>query len=122
MTDRKLYTLYIDLYENGALKESGEFTQEERDAICAEIEELWTEQYRFETHRSEFVVGMSAEGDSLYLIYRKDGQAAAFPNDCGIREVTVGAPKVNEKTLFLIGDRIPIRLPGRRVHVMFSDV
>lgn len=125
MTDRKLYSLYIDLYENGQLKDIRDLTEDERDALCAEVEELWMDHYRFEAHRCEFVTGLGDEADILYLLYRKDGVLAAFPEDCRIREVTLGAPKVNERTLKLVGDRIPLRLPGyplRRYEVQFSDV
>jgi hypothetical protein len=125
MTPRKLYSLYVDLYENGALKEVADFTPNERYAICAELEELWTDHYRFETHRREFLAGLNPEEDALYLLARENGRPSAFPEDCDLREITVGAPKVNQQTLKLIGDRIPLRLPGypgRRLEVMFSDV
>ena len=125
MTDRKLYSLYIDLYENGSLKEIADLSSDERDAICAEIEDLWMDQYCFQAHTNEFVVGVSPEEDMLYLVYRKEGQPSYLPLDCGIREITIGAPKINQTTLKLVGDRIPLRLPGypaRRYEVMFSDV
>lgn len=125
MTDRKLYSLYIDLYENGSLKEIADLSSDERDAICAEIEDLWMDQYCFQAYQNEFVVGISPEEDMLYLVYRKEGQPSYLPVDCGIREITIGAPKINQKTLKLIGDRIPLRLPGypgRRYEVIFSDV
>ena len=55
----------------------------------------------------------------------ENGHHRALPNDCMEREVTIGAPKVNEQTLRLVGDRIPIRVPGfeeTRITVIFSDV
>jgi hypothetical protein len=125
MADRKLYSLYIDLFENGHRVDIPDLSEDERTAICLEIEDLWTDQYLFDAHRNDFVVGLSPDEDMLYLVHRTGGHQAAFPADCGIREITVGAPKVNQQTLKLIGDRIPLRLagyPGRRVEVMFSDV
>jgi hypothetical protein len=125
MASRKLYSLYVDLFENGFLKDIRDFTDDQRDAIYAEIEELWMDHYRFEAHRNEFIIGLNREEDAVYLLYRKDGQQAAFPDDCMVREITVGAPKVNQETLKLIGDRIPLRLPGypaTRVYVQFADV
>ena len=125
MASRKLYSLYVDLFENGFLKDLRDFTDDQRDAIYAEIEELWMDHYRFEAHRNEFIIGLNREEDAVYLLYRKDGQQAAFPDDCMVREITVGAPKVNQETLKLIGDRIPLRLPGypaTRVYVQFADV
>lgn len=125
MASRKLYSLYVDLFENGFLKDIRDFTEDQRDAIYAEIEELWMDHYRFEAHRNEFIIGLNREEDAVYLLYRKDGQQAAFPDDCMLREITVGAPKVNQETLKLIGDRIPLRLPGypaTRVYVQFADV
>jgi hypothetical protein len=125
MASRKLYSLYVDLFENGFLKDIRDFTDDQRDAIYAEIEELWMDHYRFEAHRNEFIIGLNREEDAVYLLYRKDGQQAAFPDDCMLREITVGAPKVNQETLKLIGDRIPLRLPGypaTRVYVQFADV
>lgn len=125
MTDHKLYALYIDLYENGSLKDIRDFSETERDAICMELEDLWMDQYLFEAHKSCFVVGLNHEEDTIYLIYKEGSQQRALPGDCLIREVTVGAPKVNQETLKLVGDRIPLRLPGypaRRLEVLFSDV
>jgi hypothetical protein len=125
MASRKLYSLYVDLFENGFLKDIRDFTDDQRDAIYAEIEELWMDHYRFEAHRNEFIIGLNREEDAVYLLYRKDGQQSAFPDDCMLREITVGAPKVNQETLKLIGDRIPLRLPGypaTRVYVQFADV
>lgn len=125
MASRKLYSLYVDLFENGFLKDIRDFTDDQRDAIYAEIEALWMDHYRFEAHRNEFIIGLNREEDAVYLLYRKDGQQAAFPDDCMVREITVGAPKVNQETLKLIGDRIPLRLPGypaTRVYVQFADV
>ena len=125
MASRKLYSLYVDLFENGFLKDIRDFTDDQRDAIYVEIEELWMDHYRFEAHRNEFIIGLNREEDAVYLLYRKDGQQAAFPDDCMLREITVGAPKVNQETLKLIGDRIPLRLPGypaTRVYVQFADV
>jgi hypothetical protein len=125
MASRKLYSLYVDLFENGFLKDIRDFTDDQRDAIYAEIEDLWMDHYRFEAHRNEFIIGLNREEDAVYLLYRKDGQQAAFPDDCMVREITVGAPKVNQETLKLIGDRIPLRLPGypaTRVYVQFADV
>jgi hypothetical protein len=125
MASRKLYSLYVDLFENGFLKDIRDFTDDQRDAIYAEIEELWMDHYRFEAHRNEFIIGLNREEDAVYLLYRKDGQQAAFPDDCMVREITVGAPKVNQETLKLVGDRIPLRLPGypaTRVYVQFADV
>jgi len=125
MTPHKIYSLYVDLYENGSLTNIADLTPNERDAICAEIEELWMDHYRFEAHRREFIAGVSHDEDMLYLIARENGCQCAFPADCEIRELTIGAPKVNQQTLKLMGDRIPLRLagyPGRRLEVMFSDV
>jgi len=125
MASRKLYSLYVDLFENGFLKDIRDFTDDQRDAIYAEIEDLWMDHYRFEAHRNEFIIGLNREEDAVYLLYRKDGQQAAFPDDCMVREITVGAPKVNQETLKLIGDRIPLRLPGypaTRVYVQCADV
>jgi hypothetical protein len=125
MASRKLYSLYVDLFENGFLKDIRDFTDDQRDAIYAEIEALWMDHYRFEAHRNEFIIGLNREEDAVYLLYRKDGQQAAFPDDCMVREITVGAPKVNQETLKLVGDRIPLRLPGypaTRVYVQFADV
>lgn len=125
MTSRALYSLYIDLYENGHLKDIRDFTEDERDAICMEIEDLWMDQYRYDTRKCEFRVGMNPDGDMLYLVSYEDAYHCSLPGDCMIREVTIGAPKVNEETLKLVGDRIPLRLPGfplRRLHVQFSDV
>jgi hypothetical protein len=125
MASRKLYSLYVDIYVNGALKELDDFTEDQRDALCAEIEELWMDHYRFDAHTREFIAGRTREEDMLYLIHRIDGIQAAFPEDCWIREVTVGAPKVNEQTLKLLGDRIPLRLAGYpelRLAVQFSDI
>lgn len=118
----KIYSLYIDLYENGQLKDVRDFTPDERDAICAEIEDLWMEQYAFEAHTREFRVGMNSDEDLLYLVYYEHETMRALPPDCGYREITIGAPKVNQKTLKLVGDRIPLRLPGRRLEAVFSDV
>lgn len=123
MTDRKLYSLYIDLYENGQLKDIRDLTEDERDAICMEIEDLWMDHYRYDAHKCEFRVGTSE--DMMYIVYYEDGHHRALPGDCEIRELTIGAPKINQQTLKLVGDRIPLRLPGypaRRLEVMFSDV
>ena len=126
MATHKFYSFYVDVYENGARKEIGDLTDDERDAICMEIEELWMDHYRFEAHHREFIAALSREDDDIiYLLTRDNGRPCAFPEDCTIREVTVGAPGVNEKTLKLVGDRIPIRMPGypgRRFKVQFSDV
>jgi len=89
MASRKLYSLYVDLFENGFLKDIRDFTDDQRDAIYAEIEELWMDHYRFEAHRNEFIIGLNREEDAVYLLYRKDGQQAAFPDDCMLREITV---------------------------------
>jgi hypothetical protein len=124
MATRKVYTLYVDLYENGQLKELGDLSEDEMNAISAEVEELWMDSYQFESNR-EFLVALNPEEDILYLITRVEGVSAAFPDDCMLREVTIGAPKVNEQTLKLIGDRIPLRLPGypgRRIEVMVTDI
>ena len=125
MAARKIYSLYIDLFDNGFQTDIRDFAPEVRDAIYAEIEELWMDHYRFEAHRNEFIVGVNHDEDMLYLLYRKDGIPAAFPEDCAIREVTIGAPKVNQQTLKLMGDRIPLRIPGyptHRILAQFSDV
>jgi hypothetical protein len=122
MTTRKLYSLYVDLYENGSLKDVRDFTDEERDAICMEIEEIWVDHYRFETHRRDFVATIGHDDDIIYLIAYENGRQCAFPEDCTLREITIGAPKKNEQTLRLMGDRIPLRIPGRRMSVIFSDI
>ena len=123
MTDRRLYSLYIDLYENGHLRDIRDLTEDERDAISVEIEDLWMDHYRFDAHKCDFRVGTSE--DMMYIVYYEDGYHCAMPHDCGIREITIGAPKINQQTLKLVGDRIPLRLPGypgRRYEVIFSDV
>jgi hypothetical protein len=125
MAAHKIYSLYVDVYENGHRKEVADLTQDERDALCLEIEDLWMDHYRFEAHRREFIVGINHDEDMLYLITKDRGAQCAFPDDCMLREITLGAPKVNQQTLKLMGDRIPIRMPGypgRRLEVQFSDV
>lgn len=125
MATHKLYSLYVDVYENGARTEIADLTEDERTAICADIEDLWMDHYRFESHHRDFLAALNRDEDMLYLIARDGGRQCAFPDDCRIREVTVGAPGINETTLLLIGDRIPIRMPGypgRRFKVQFSDV
>lgn len=125
MESRAIYQLYVDVFENGVEKDIRDFTEEQKSALCDELEELWMEQYRYDWHKCCFVVSINRDEDMLYLTYMENGCHRALPEDCMIREVTVGAPKVNEQTLRLVGDRIPIRLPGfddTRITVLFSDI
>lgn len=124
MTTRKLYTLYVDLYENGQLIDSRDLSENERIAVFCELEEVWLDMYRFESDR-DFIATFGTEEDILYFLTQVNGVSAPFPADCMLREVTIGAPKVNEQTLKLVGDRIPLRLPGypgRRIEAIFTDI
>lgn len=121
-TRMALYYLYVDLYENGAQTSITDFTADERDVICMEIEELWMDTYLFRPHTREFIAALNQDEDDLFLYATENGLRSALPSDCRNREVTIGAPKINEQTLKLVGDRIPIRVPGRRLEVMFSDI
>jgi hypothetical protein len=117
MTDRTLFCLYVDIYENGSWKDLRDVPRETITALCQAIESLWNPTYH---SQREFTALPNEEGDILYLLYLEGGRTAAFPKDLETREITVGAPG---KTLKLVGDRIPIKVPGlSRVDVQFSDV
>lgn len=125
METRKTYTLYADLYENGRKMRLHDLNVDEQSAILSELEDLWMDTYCFQAHLREFIAAISREDDDVYLCVMENGVQAAFPDDCLTRELTIGAPKVNEQTLKLVGDRIPLRLPGypaRRFEVLFSDI
>jgi hypothetical protein len=125
MEHRKTYQLYADLYENGRKVNIRDFDADEQTAILSELEDLWMDTYCFQAHKREFIAAISHEEDDIYLCATENGIQSAFPDDCMRREVTMGAPKVNEQTLKLVGDRIPLRLPGypaRRFEVLFSDI
>lgn len=125
MESRNVYHLYVDVFENGVAKDIRDFTEEQKSALCEELEELWMEQYRYDWHKCCFVASINRDEDMLYLYYMERGCHRAMPEDCMERELTLGAPKGNEQTLRLVGDRIPIRVSGfedNRITVMFSDV
>lgn len=125
MEPRKTYTLYADLFENGREVNIRDLDDNEQTAILSELEDLWMDTYRFQAHLREFIAAIGREEGDVYLCAMEDGIQSAFPDDCLIRELTIGAPKVNEQTLRLVGDRIPLRLPGypaRRFEVLFSDI
>lgn len=125
MESHKTYTLYADLYENGRKVSLCDLDENEQTAILSDLEDLWMDTYCFQAHMREFIARVGRDDDDIYLYVTEHGRQTAFPDDCLIRELTIGAPKVNEQTLKLVGDRIPLRLPGypaRRLEVMFSDV
>lgn len=121
----KTYQLYADLYENGSKLNLRDLSEDEQTAVLYELEEIWMDAYRYDIQTCEFIAALSREDDDIYLYFQKNGIHHAMPNDCLTREMTIGAPKVNEQTLKLVGDRIPLRLPGypaRRMEVLFSDI
>lgn len=125
MATHKTYQLYADLFENGRKVTLYDLSEDERDAVLCEIEDLWMDIYHYTAHRQEFVAVPSQDDEDIYLLLKEDGFHTHLPLDCLTRELTIGAPKINERTLKLVGDRIPLRLPGfpaRRIEVLFSDL
>jgi hypothetical protein len=125
MEPRKTYQLYADLYENGRKVNIRDLNVDEQNVILSELEEIWMDTYCFQAHLREFIAAISRDEDDVYLCAMEDGVQSAFPDDCLTRELTIGAPKINEQTLKLVGDRIPLRLsgyPARRLEVLFSDI
>jgi hypothetical protein len=125
METRKTYTLYADLYENGRKIDIRDLNVDEQTAILSELEDLWMDTYCFQAHLREFIAAIGRDEEDIYLCAMEDGVQSAFPDDCLTRELTIGAPKINEQTLKLVGDRIPLRLPGSPAHrfeVLFSDI
>ena len=125
MEPRKTYQLYADLFENGRKVNIRDLDEDEQNAILYELEDLWMDAYRYNAHKCGFYAAISRDEDDIYLYYREDAYQRPMPDDCLTREITIGAPKVNEETLKLVGDRIPLRLPGypaRRLEVLFSDI
>jgi hypothetical protein len=125
MEPRKTYQLYADLFENGRKVNIHDLDEDTQGAVLYELEDLWMNAYCFQAHLREFIAAIGREEDDVYLCVMEDGVQSAFPDDCLTREITIGAPKVNEQTLKLVGDRIPLRLPGypaRRLEVLFSDI
>ena len=122
MTDRNIYCLFVDLFENGQRKDVRDLPKQTLDALCMAVEDLWSPTYH---SKREYIAFPSDDGDHLYLVYYDHGIQSAFPSNWADRTVTVGAPKVNERTLNLVGDRIPVgggRLGWTRLEVQFSDV
>lgn len=122
MADRKTYLLYVDVFENGQRKDVRDFSSQTLEALCMAVEDLWSPTYH---SKREFVAFPGDDSDHLYLVYYEKGIQAPFPADWAERTITVGAPKINERLLNLVGDRIPIggeRLGWNRIEVQFSDV
>jgi hypothetical protein len=125
MEPRKTYHLYADLYENGRKLNIRDLDADEQNAVLYELEDLWMDTYQYDAYKCSFRAAVSRDDDDIYVYYEKEGYPSAMPEDCLTRELTIGAPKVNEQTLQLVGDRIPLRLPGypgRRLEVLFSDI
>jgi hypothetical protein len=125
MEPHKTYQLYADLYENGRKINFRDLSEDEQTAVICELEDLWMDAYAYDAYKCQFIATPSRDDDDIYLYYREDGYQRAMPDDCLTRELTIGAPKINEETLKLVGDRIPLRLPGypaRRFEVLFSDI
>ena len=92
------------------------------EALKDAIQELWAPTFN---STQEFRVFENQEGDMLHVVFYQNGIQSAIPEDWVDREMAFGAPGVNEEILRLIGDRIPVRLPGYgwgRIQVQFSDV
>lgn len=122
MESRKTYQLYADLFENGRKIDIRDLSEDEQTAVLYELEDMWMDTYCFQAHLREFIAAISRDDEDVYLCAMEDGIQSAFPEDCMFREITIGAPKINERTLKLVGDRIPLRLPARRLEVLFSDI
>ena len=122
MTDRTIYSLYVDLFENGFEKDLRDFSAEQRAALKAAIQELWSPTLH---SKREFVAMENQDGDLLHLIYYENGIQAPFPQEWMTREVVTGAPFKNEQFHKLVGDRIPLLVEGfgpHRIQVQFADV
>ena len=65
MESRAVYHLYVDIFENGVEKDIRDFTEEQKSALCEELEELWMEQYRYDWHTCCFVASINREEDML---------------------------------------------------------
>jgi hypothetical protein len=122
MEPHKTYQLYADLFENGRKIDIRDLSGDEQTAVLCELEDMWMDTYCFQAHLREFIASISRDDEDVYLCAMEGGIQTAFPDDCMLREITIGAPKINERTLKLVGDRIPLRLPARRLEVLFSDI
>ena len=122
MTTHRMYSLYVDVFENGFERDIRDFPRSQLEALKDAIQELWGPTFN---STQEFRVFENQEGDMLHVVFYQNGIQAAIPEDWVDREVAFGAPGVNEEILRLIGDRLPIRMPGfgwGRIQVQFSDV
>lgn len=122
MTTHRIYSLYVDVFENGRETDLRDLSPQTREALKAGIEELWRPTFN---STQEFKVFENQEGDMLHVVFYQNGIQAAIPEDWVDREVAFGAPGVNEQILKLIGDRLPLLIPGYgwdRIEVQFSDV
>ena len=122
MTDRTIYSLYVDIFENGFEKDLRDFTSSQRRALIAAIEELWSPTLH---SKRKFMACENPDGDMLHLVFYENGIQAAFPEEWMSREVVTGAPFKNEQFHALVGDRIPLTVEGfgaNRIQVQFADV
>ncbi len=121
MTHR-MYSLYVDVFENGFERDIRDLPHDQLEALKDAIRELWSPTFN---STQEFKVFENQEGDMLHVVFYQNGIQSAIPEDWVDREIAFGAPGVNEHILKLIGDRLPIRMPGfgwGRIEVQFSDV
>ena len=121
MTHR-IYSLYVDVFYNGFETDIRDLPKPQLEALKDAIRELWSPTFN---STQEFKVFENQEGDLLHLVFYEKGIQSAIPDDWIDREVAFGAPGVNEQILKLVGDRLPIRMPGfgwDRIEVQFSDV
>ena len=121
MTHR-MYSLYVDVFENGHETDIRDLPRSQLEALKDAIRELWSPTFN---STQEFKVFENQDGDMLHLVFYQNGIQSAIPEDWVDREIAFGAPGVNEQILKLVGDRLPIRMPGfgwGRIEVQFSDV
>ena len=122
MTTHRMYSLYVDVFENGFERNIRDLSPEQLEALKDAIQDLWSPTFN---STQEFKVFENQEGDMLHVVFYQNGIQSAIPDDWVDREVAFGAPGLNERILKLIGDRLPIRMPGfgwGRIEVQFSDV
>jgi len=121
MTHR-MYSLYVDVFENGYETDIRDLPPQQLEALKDAVRELWSPTFN---STQEFKVFENEDGDMLHVVFYVNGVQTAIPEDWVDREIAFGAPGVNEHILKLVGDRLPIRMPGfgwGRIEVQFSDV
>ena len=114
--------LRVTIYHNGCEANYYElYSDDERSRLRKAIEDLWTPTYN--SNCKFFLCDHISDGRAQPVIYYGVGDDIEdIPKEWMNKTYRFGAPGVNERTLKLVGDRIPIDMGQstlEKIEVMF---